>query len=56
MTKRQQRQQAQKPNRHQTPQRVRNALDLRNGSRTSRHVVRTDERSFRKYGIRSVKD
>lgn len=56
MTKRIKRAQAPKPNRHTPDARVRRALDLRNGSRTARHTVHEDDRAFRKYGVRSIKD
>lgn len=41
--------QTQKPNRH-----VARVQDLRSGSRTSRHVVQTEDRDVRKYGIRAI--
>lgn len=50
MSKQNRRAQRQKPNRHQ----IDRVQDLRRGSRTSRHVVRTEPDAMRKYGIRAV--
>lgn len=51
MTNTRKRPQKQKANRH-----VARVQDLRNGSRTSRHVVQTEDRAVRKYGIRAMID
>lgn len=42
-----------KPGRHSAETLAR-VQGLRNGSRTSRHVMHTEDRSVRKYGIRAI--